>query len=62
MESLQDQVALVRKESERLEHYLNTLPPDALSLPSACSRWEVGETWWPTSFGVLKGRRNPRCR
>ena len=34
-------VKLVQSESEQLKQYLDTLPPDAWSRPSACDRWEV---------------------
>ena len=43
MDSMQDQVKLVHAESERLKEYLNTLPPEAWSRPSACEHWEVGD-------------------
>ena len=41
--SIEDRVRLVREESERLKEYANALSPDALTLPSACHRWEVGD-------------------
>ena len=34
-------VRLVRAESERLKHYLHSLPPEAWRQSSACDRWEV---------------------
>jgi uncharacterized protein (TIGR03083 family) len=41
MDSPEETVKLVIAESEHLKQYLNTLPPEAWSIPSACDRWEV---------------------
>src|SRR5262249_24481608 len=41
MDAPENLVMLVRAESERLEQYLATLPPDAWTRPSACDAWEV---------------------
>ena len=41
MDSPESLVQLVRSESERLEQYLASLPPEAWSRPSACDGWEV---------------------
>ena len=36
-----DRVKLIASESGRIKQYLNTLPADAWSRPSACDAWEV---------------------
>src|SRR5690349_13251664 len=41
MDSPEETVKLIIAESERLTQYLNTLPPEVWSTPSACERWEV---------------------
>ncbi len=41
MDAPESLVRLVRLESQRLEQYLATLPPEAWTRPSACERWEV---------------------
>lgn len=41
MESVVDRIGLVKSDSERLQHYLNSLTPGAWSRPSACDAWEV---------------------
>ena len=43
MVTLQDRVELVGSEAERLQVYLQTLPPDAWSRPSACGLWTVAD-------------------
>ena len=41
MDAPEEQVELVRAESERLKQYLSSLPPNAWNEPSACDRWQV---------------------
>lgn len=41
MDAPEARVRLVLAESERLKHYLHSLPPEAWKQPSACDRWEV---------------------
>jgi uncharacterized protein (TIGR03083 family) len=41
MASAKERVNLLQQESERLKQYLNALPPEAWSRPSACAGWEV---------------------
>jgi uncharacterized protein (TIGR03083 family) len=41
MDAPEERVRLVLAESERLKHYLHSLPPEAWSTPSACDCWEV---------------------
>lgn len=41
MTSPGDRVKLIATESDRIKQYLNTLPADAWSQPSACDAWEV---------------------
>jgi uncharacterized protein (TIGR03083 family) len=41
MDSPEERVKIVIAESERLKQYLNALPPEAWTKPSACDRWEV---------------------
>jgi uncharacterized protein (TIGR03083 family) len=41
MDSPEERVKIVIAESECLKQYLNTLPPEAWTKPSACDRWEV---------------------
>lgn len=54
MASVQDEVALIKAESERLGEYLRGLPQDAWSRPSACDRWGVrdvvGHQVWVAEF------------
>ena len=41
MDSMEARISLVKRESERIKQYLNTLTPLDLSQPSACEGWEV---------------------
>ena len=41
MITVEEQVTLVKEESDRLGQYLHALAPDAWSRPSACDAWEV---------------------
>jgi len=43
MDTLKSRVKYIQEESNELTRYVNALPPDSLKLPSACSRWEVGD-------------------
>ena len=43
MDAPADRVTLVRLESERLRHYLQSLPPEAWRQPSACPLWRVDD-------------------
>ena len=43
MDAIKSRVKYIQEESNELTRYVNALPPDALKLPSACSRWEVGD-------------------
>jgi len=54
-------VELIRSESQRLEEYLNTLPPEALDQPSPCEKWNVGEViahlvWFAEYYGGMMER------
>ena len=42
-EPVVDRIQLARGESRRLGEYFNGLPPDALSMQSACDLWTVGD-------------------
>lgn len=41
MDAPEERVRLVMAESERLKHYLHSLPLEAWRKPSACDQWEV---------------------
>jgi uncharacterized protein (TIGR03083 family) len=41
MDAPDDLVTVFHTEVERLAQYLDTLPPDAWTQPSACEGWEV---------------------
>ena len=47
-------VSLIQLESERLTHYLQTLPPDAWSQQSACARWRVDDVVTHLAGGGLR--------
>ncbi len=55
------QIELFRSESRRFREYLNTLSPEALDLPSACDKWNVGEViahiaWVVETYGGMMAR------
>jgi uncharacterized protein (TIGR03083 family) len=54
MDTPEHLVKALQGETERLTHYLQTLPPDAWSRPSACEHWEVrdvvGHLTWIAEF------------
>jgi Mycothiol maleylpyruvate isomerase N-terminal domain/SCP-2 sterol transfer family len=56
MDTPENLVQLIHSESERLMHYLHTLPPEAWRRPSACALWEVrdvvGHLTWVAEFFV----------
>jgi uncharacterized protein (TIGR03083 family) len=56
MDTPEHLVQLIHAESERLTHYLHTLPPAAWHRPSACELWEVrdvaGHLTWVAEFFV----------
>jgi uncharacterized protein (TIGR03083 family) len=61
---LQDTVNLIRSESDRIKHYINGLPPDALDRASPCELWDVGDVighliWIAETYGgfVARGLR-----
>jgi len=59
--SRQHMVTLIRIESERLMHYVNTLPTDALDRPSPCPGWTVGDViahlvWFADTYGGMMAR------
>lgn len=59
--SMQDIRALIRVESERLTHYVNTLPTAALDRPSPCEGWTVGDVmahlvWFADTYGGMMER------
>ena len=41
MDTFAERVKVLQSESERIKQYLHTLPPEALSKPSACTQWQV---------------------
>jgi len=41
MDTFADRLHVLRSESERIKQYLQALPPAALSMPSACTQWQV---------------------
>ena len=43
MDSNEGRLKIIQSEAERLKQYLNTLPPEAWSKPSACDGWEVAD-------------------
>ena len=52
---------LFRSESQRFRKYLNTLSTEALDLPSACDKWNVGEVvahlaWAVETYGGMMAR------
>ena len=52
------QVELIQSESKRLMKYFNSLPLDALELPSPCEMWNAGEViahlvWFEEYYGGL---------
>jgi uncharacterized protein (TIGR03083 family) len=61
MMSIQDMVKLIHAESERLKHYVTTLPRDALARPSPCEGWTVGDVvahliWFAETYGGMMAR------
>jgi uncharacterized protein (TIGR03083 family) len=56
MDAPDNLVQVIQGEAERLTQYLQTLPPEAWSQPSACERWEVrdvvGHLTWMAEFYV----------
>src|SRR5262245_14842049 len=54
MDTTENLVQLIHAESERLTHYLRTLPPEAWRRPTACELWEVrdvvGHLTWVAEF------------
>ena len=56
MRANQDMVQLIHTESERLKHYVSTLPPDALARPTPCAGWTVADVvahlvWFAETYG-----------
>lgn len=43
MDSYQERVGRLQSVSNKLKEYLNSLPHEAWSQPSACDRWQVGD-------------------
>lgn len=61
MFSLQDNVRLGRSEAERIREFLSNLSSDQLSMPSACTEWQVGDvvghlTWVGEFYTDLHNR------
>lgn len=52
MEPLARRSQLIRQEARRLREFLASLPPKALSLPSACEQWQVGDAVAHIIFGL----------
>ena len=69
MVSRQDNVNLIKSESERIINYLGSLTPDAWTLPSACGLWQVrdvaahllmvGDLYADTVSRGIKGDSSP---
>lgn len=69
MEPVARRSQLVRQEAQRLKEFLASLPPENLSLPSACDQWQVGdvvahiifgiEHWYDSISRALVGDTNP---
>ena len=58
------QVELIRSESHRFKKYFRALPPEALSRPSTCEKWNVGEViahlvWFKDTSGGMMERGLP---
>ena len=54
-------VELIKSESERVKEYVNSLPPEALKLPTPCPSWNVGEViahldWFAQTYGGMMER------
>ena len=63
MMSRQERVRLIHAESERLKHYVSTLPPEALERSSPCEGWTVGDivahfvwSWSDETYGGMIAR------
>ena len=59
--SNQDLVALIHTESERLKHYVNTLPQDAFEHLTPCEGWTVADVvaqlvWFAETYGGMMAR------
>ncbi len=42
-DTTQDTIGLIKSESLHLQRYLSGLSPEALSHPSLCEAWDVGD-------------------
>ena len=54
-------VDLIKSESERVKEYVNSLPAEALDLPTPCPSWNVGEViahldWFAETYGGMMER------
>ena len=54
-------VELIKSESERVKEYINSLPTEALTLPTPCPMWNVGEVvahldWFAETYGGMMER------
>ena len=52
MNAFNDQITLLRLESERLSEYLQKLPVEAWQRQSACDRWNVADVVAHLNFGA----------
>lgn len=52
METVVRRSQLVRQEAQQLKEFLASIPPTALSLPSACDQWQVGDVIAHIIFGL----------
>lgn len=60
-QTLNNVAKLIQAESNRLTHYLHTLPQAALECPTPCERWNVGDmiahlVWFAQTYGGMMER------